>query len=90
MRSRDWINESRVIWGHLPLLARYAVGGVVLGAVGYLMHRVGLDGALPREMRYRPPMPQDTSWHGDQNYRHRQRGGLHHSSDRRTQDEWRR
>ena len=50
MRPSDWIVETKVIWGHLPVLARYAVGGVVLGAVGYLMHRIGLDGALPREM----------------------------------------
>lgn len=90
MRPSDWIAETKVIWGHLPLLARYAVGGAVLGAVGFLIHRIGLDGALPREMRYRPPSPQDASWHGERGYRHRQHGGAHHSPHRRSQDEWRR
>ena len=28
MRPSDWFTETRVIWGHLPLLARYAVSGV--------------------------------------------------------------
>ena len=48
MRPSDWITETKVIWGHLPLLARYAVGGAVLGAVGYLMHWIGLDGCQRR------------------------------------------
>lgn len=87
MRRSDWIAETRVIWGHLPLLARYAVSGAVLGAVGYLMHRIGLDGTLPREMRQRPPTPQDTSWRGDPGYRSRQHGRNHHHSADRAHDE---
>ena len=79
MSRSNWIAETRVIWGHLPLLARYAVSGAVLGAVGYLMHRIGLDGALPREMRYPPPTPHDTAWHTRQHARDRyqQHGRTH-------------
>ena len=89
MRPSNLFTETKAIWGHLPLLARYAVGGVVLGAVGYLMHRIGLDEALPRDMRYRPPHSQDLSWHRDHSYRHHQHGNGYHSH-RRTKDEWRR
>ena len=79
MSRSNWIAETRVIWGHLPLLARYAVSGAVLGAVGYLMHRIGLDEAVPREMRYRPPTSEGTAWHTRQHARDRyqQHGRTH-------------
>lgn len=77
MRPSDWFTETRVIWGHLPLLARYAVSGAVLGAVGYLMHRIGLDGALPREMRYPPPTSHDSAWRQHARDRYQQHGRPH-------------
>lgn len=83
-------SEFKIVWGSLPPLARYTIGGAVIGAVGYLLQQVGPYGALPREMRYRSPSPQDTSWHAGHGYRDRQHAKGSYQSPERAHDEWRR